>query len=281
MLLDLIRAAITDRIEHGATGITLSGGLDSSTVACLAPQDLPTFSAFYDVDGFDERRWSRLAAHPDHTEVEITPQDIVDNFDAILSNLRPPWQGPGAIGQFIFARRIRELRPEINVLLSGEGSDELFGGYARTMLAAGEPLPEGYEHYVPPADYPVDDLEAALEYDYARLPDLLAVDDQMAGPWGLEPRAPFTDDRIVNYALALPAKERVGKRHLRRAVRGVVPDEIIDRKNKLGFPIPFVKWSHEYAPLRNLMLDRLGYLPDPAKPFGRGWWYDACDKYAG
>lgn len=272
MLLDLIRSAIETRIEPGATGITLSGGLDSSTVACLADPDLPTFSAYYDLDGFDERQWSRLAAHRDHTEIEITAQDIADNLDAVMDALRPPWQGPGAIGQYIFARKIREARPEIRVLLSGEGSDELFGGYARTLLAAGEPLPAGYENYVPPADYPVHDLAAALAYDLDRLPDLLAVDDQMAMPHGFEPRAPFTDWDIWQYALALPPTERVGKRHLRAAVRGIVPDAIIDRTNKMGFPIPLVRWAHE-EPLRSMILDRLGWLPDFEKPWDRGWWY--------
>jgi len=271
-----LRSAISDRIDPGFTGITLSGGLDSSTVACLAPPELPTFSAYYPVPGFDEREWSRLVAHRDHVEIAIHPRDIVDNFDALVVHLRPPWQGPGAIGQYIFARRISELRPEIAVLLSGEGSDELFGGYARTLLAAGEPLPEGYEGYVPPADYPAHDLTAALKYDYDRLSDLLAVDDQMAGPFGLEPRAPFTDERIRAYALALPSSERVGKRHLRRLVRGIVPDAIIDRNNKMGFPIPLVRWAQE-EPVRSLVGDLLGYIPNPSKPWDRGWWYDLIE----
>lgn len=277
MLVDLIRAAIAARVLPGRTGITLSGGLDSSTIASLAPADLPTFSAYYDVPGFDERRYSRLVAHREHHEIAISPYDVVDNFDTMTPFLRRPWQGPGTVGQFIFARRINERRPDIRVLLSGEGSDELFGGYARTLLAAGEPLPVGYEHYVPPADYPVDDLEAALQYDLDRLPDLLAVDDQVASPWGFEARASFTDPSIVAYALDLPARQRVGKRHLRRAVRGIVPDAIIDRQDKMGMPIPLVRWAQE-EPLRSFIGDRLGYLPDPEAPWDRGWWYDLLDR---
>lgn len=276
-LIDLIRSAIYINEEPGVTGITLSGGLDSSTIASLAPQDIPTFSAFYDVPGFDERRYSRLVKHPEHYEVEITADDVVDSFDAMLPYLRRPWQGPGTIGQFIFAKRIKEHRPDLRVLLSGEGSDELFGGYARTLLAAGEALPWGYEDYRPPADYPVNDLVAALQYDLDRLPDLLAVDDQVAAPWGLEARASFTDPSVIAYALALPPTERVGKRHLRKMVRGIVPDTIIDRQDKMGMPIPLVRWSQE-EPLRSFIGDRLGYLPDPNKPWDRSWWYDLLDR---
>jgi asparagine synthetase B (glutamine-hydrolysing) len=130
----------------------------------------------------------------------------------------------------------------------------------------------GYEEYVAPADYPLDDLAAALQYDLDRLPNLLAVDEQMLGAFGVEGRAPFTDKRIVDYALALPPSERVGKRHLREAVRGIVPDRIIDRQEKMGFPIPLVAWAQE-EPVRTFVMDRLGYLPDPTKPWDRGWWY--------
>ena len=276
-LTDLIRSAIAARVEPGATAITLSGGLDSSTVAALADPSIPTFSAYYPVEGFDERRWSRLAAHADHTEFCITADDIADAMPGAIGAMQRPWQGPGALGQYAFAKKIREARPEIRVLLSGEGSDELFGGYARTLHAAGEPMPEGYENYVPPADYPVHDLEAALSYDYERLADLLAVDDQMAGPWGFEPRAPFTDPSIVAYALSLQPRQRVGKRHLRDAVRGIVPDEIIDRKNKMGFPIPLVRWAHENAALRYNVMYLLGYLPDLDRPYDRAWWYELIE----
>ena len=77
MLVDLIRSAIADRLT-GNVGIVLSGGLDSSTVACLAPQNLPTFTGYYGLPGFDERRYAHLAAHPEHHDIMITPEDFVD-----------------------------------------------------------------------------------------------------------------------------------------------------------------------------------------------------------
>lgn len=272
MLVDLLRTAIAERAT-GSVGIVLSGGLDSSTVSMLAPEPLPAFTGWYDAVGFDERRFARLAARGRHHEVRITPADFVRWFDAMARATRPPYQGMGAFGQFMVARYASDW---VDVVLSGEGSDELFGGYARTLLAAGEPLPVGYDGYQPPAGYPVDNLAAALDYDLARLPDLLAVDDQMCGAWGLESRAPFTDQRIVDYALALPPTERVGKRHLRAAVRGIVPDAIIDRTEKMGFPIPLVAWS-QTEPVRTFVHDRIGYLPDPTRPWDRAFWYELLD----
>jgi len=268
MLVDLLRSAIEYRTHGDYVGIVLSGGLDSSTVACLAPP-LPTFTGYYDAIGFDEREYARLVGKGRHHEILIRPTDFVDHFDAMVKHLRPPVMGMGTFGQYMVARYASQF---VDVVLSGEGSDELFGGYARTLMAAGEPAPVGYEDYTPPADYPLDDLAAALQYDLDRLPDLLAVDEQMLGAFGVEGRAPFTDQRIVDYALALPPGERVGKRHLRNAVRGIVPDRIIDRTEKMGFPIPLVAWAQE-EPVRTFVMDRLGYLPDPTKPWDRAWWY--------
>jgi asparagine synthetase B (glutamine-hydrolysing) len=270
VLVDLLRSAVSDRLD-GEVGIVLSGGLDSSTVAALAPP-LPTFTGWYDGIGFDERFYARLVGAGTHHEVQITPRDFVEHFDGMAAALTgvAREQGPGAFGQYMVARFASNY---VSVLLSGEGSDELFGGYARTLLAAGEPMPTGYEGYRPPEGYPAGNLAAALQYDLDRLPDLLAVDDQMCGAWGIEGRAPFTDPRIVEYALALPVTERVGKRHLRRAVRGIVPDPIIDRQSKMGFPIPWVGWAQR-EPVRTFVGDRLGYLPDPAKPWSRSPWRD-------
>lgn len=269
MLVPLLLDAIRDCLDDRPTGICLSGGLDSSTVAALAPAWLPTLTGYYDVPGFDERAHARRIAHRDHHEVEITPDDFVAWFDTFAQHVTGQW-GTGAFGQFMVSRHASALGLE--VLLSGEASDELFGGYARQAIVAGEQPPTGYEHYQLPADYPAT-LAGALVYDYERLPALLAVDDAMCAAWGIEARAPFNDARLHGYALALDPKERVQKRHLRDAVRGIVPDAIIDRRDKMGFPAPFVLWA-QTDPVRSFVLDRIGYVPDPARPWDRGWWYD-------
>lgn len=275
MLLDILRAAVSDSMEDGA-GVVLSGGLDSSTVAMLTPENTVCFTGYYDVPGYDEREYAALIPRP-HVYIEITPKDFVENFDSMLPHVPRPFQGPGTFGQYMVAKAVSQ---HTKVVLSGEGSDELFGGYARTLLAAGEPLPKGYENYKPPSDYPVDDLEEALLYDYDRLPDLLAVDEAMCGAWGIESRAPFTDDRVVDYALNLDPRQRVGKRHLRTAVYGLVPDEIINRRDKMGFPAPYAIWAQK-GPMRSFIYDRIRYLPNPNRPFDREWWYDLLEASIG
>lgn len=275
-LADLIQRAIDNLVEPDVTGIALSGGLDSSTVASLAPFELPTFTGWYDVPGFDEREYAHLVKHEEHHDVEIRARDFIHHFDDMKEALRPLKPGMGAFGQYMVARYIA-TNTNVKVVLSGEGSDELFGGYARQMIVAGEQPPEGYEDYVLPGNYPTD-LDGALRHDYDLLPALLAVDDQMLGAFGIAARAPFTDLRIVNYGLSLPNEERVGKRHLRERVRGIVPDAIIDRKDKRGFPAPLVHWANTDPDVRQFVGDRLGYLPDPDKPWDRGFWYDLLDQ---
>ena len=276
-LLDLIRAATDDLIDkHGPDrcGIVVSGGLDSSTVGCMAfclGYHLPLFTGFYDVPGFDESGWAQLVPGGNHHFIEIKPEDFVENFDAMAAAVKPPYQGMGTFGQYMVGKYIAE-NTDVKVVLSGEGSDELFGGYARLMAVAGWKLPDGYGSYKVPDDYPRD-VQAAIRYDFERLPDLLAVDDQCMAAHGLLAVAPFTDARIVAYAHGMGYLDRIGKAFLRRTVRGLVPDEIIDRTDKMGFPIPLVQWANEHPAVREFVEGRLGYLPDPAKPWDRAWFH--------
>lgn len=274
-LRSLIRQAVSDTIDPDNTGVVVSGGLDSSTVAAHA-DGLPMFTGYYDHPVYDERRFARLATTgaSEHHEILIGPQDFIDNFDQMVPHLQKPFQGMGTFGQYMVGKYIRD-NTNVKVVLSGEGSDELFGGYARLLKVAGEPLPDGYENYQPPADYPTT-VRGALAYDFVRLGDLLAVDDQCMAAHGLEARAPFTDVSIIEYALALEPAERVGKKTLKNAMRGIVDDRIIDRTDKMGFPIPLVEWAN--GACRDFVGDRIGYIPDADAPWDRGWWYDLLNS---
>ena len=269
----LIEQAVHDAVQAAERplGMLLSGGVDSSTVAAFAGS-LPTFTGYYPNAGFDERQYAIMAAKGVHTIIPITPEDFINHFDDMARHIDPFQVGPGVFGQWIVAARIAVRG--IKTVFSGEGGDELFGGYARLMYVAGHPLPDGYASYTPPPEYP-DTLEEALKYDWERLPVLMAADEQICKAWGITVTPPLMDKRVVEFALSLPPQERVGKKLLRAAMRGIVPDAILDRKDKKGFPTPFVYWAQE-EPVRSFVLERIGYIPDPSEPYARGWWYELC-----
>ena len=270
MLRDLIAYAVRKHVKPD-TGVLLSGGIDSSTVAYFAPE-LPAFTGFYRGERYDERPWASLMAKGrEWHEIEITPQDFAEHFDEMVERIGPPSEGPGTFGQYMVARYVTQ---HVSTVLSGEGGDELFGGYARLHIVAGVPVPEGYENYQLPAGYP-ETLAEALDFEWkVNLPALLAVDEKVNAAHGLTAIAPMTDGRVANYVLGRPDRERVGKVMLKDAMHGLLPDEILARKDKRGFPVPFVEWAH--GPLSEFFMDRIGYLPDPSKPWDRKYWYDLC-----
>jgi asparagine synthetase B (glutamine-hydrolysing) len=271
MLRDLIAAAVAKHVGPD-TGVLLSGGIDSSTVAHFAP-GLPLFTGYYEGAAYDERPWAKLvAAGRDWHQIKITPQDFVENIDGFLKAIRPPYEGPGAFGQYMVAKYVSQY---VSTVLSGEGGDELFGGYARLHLVAGVPVPQGFEDYRLPDGYPAD-LEEALQWEWdVNLPALLALDAQVTSAWGLKAVAPMAEDLgVISYAMNLPADMRVGKVAIKAAMRGLLPDEILNRKDKRGMPVPFVEWAN--VPLRDLFMDRIGYVPDILKPWDRKYWNDLC-----
>ena len=270
MLRDLLAAAVEKHVGPD-TGVLLSGGIDSSTVAYFAPE-LPLFTGYYQGAAYDERPWAILMSKGrEWHEIEITPQDFIDNIDACLAALEPPYAGPGTFGQFMVAK---EVSKHVSTVLSGEGGDELFGGYARLHLVAGVPPPDGYDDYQLPDGYP-GNLRAALDWEWrVNLPALLRVDEQVTRAHGLTAVAPMTDVRVANWVLGRPDKDRVGKKLLKDAMEGLLPPEILHRKDKRGFPVPYVEWAQ--GPLKEFLMERIGYVPDPSRPWDRKWWLDLC-----
>ena len=78
------------------------------------------------------------------------------------------------------------------------------------------------------------------------LPTVLAMDDRATAAYGIENRNPFLDHRIVEFAFRLPpelkAHNFLSKVILRQAMRGIVPDPILDRNEKMGLAVPVTRW---------------------------------------
>lgn len=106
------------------------------------------------------------------------------------------------------------------------------------------------------------DLNRALRSDLTRysIPQLLRYEDKNSMRWSIETRVPFLDYRLVEYAMSLPSgcKIRKGttKYILRKALRGLVPERILNRSDKIGFAAPDEDWlrSPEYASLMETLM---------------------------
>ncbi|MCB0509219.1 MAG: asparagine synthase (glutamine-hydrolyzing) [Chitinophagales bacterium] len=118
-------------------GSFLSGGIDSSVIATLAARhqtNLNTFSiGFTDNPYFDETKYANLVAKrikSNHTVFSLSNQDLYDNLHNILDYIDEPFADSSAIPVYILSRKTRE---KVTVALSGDGADEMFGGYNKHM----------------------------------------------------------------------------------------------------------------------------------------------------
>ncbi len=135
-LLQHLETSVQDRmISDVPLGAFLSGGTDSSAIVALASRhtsQLQTFSIGYqDEPLFDETPYARLVAKKfgtKHHVFSLTNDDIFESIMQLLSFLGEPFADSSAIPTFLLAQRTRQ---QVTVALSGDGSDELFGGYRR------------------------------------------------------------------------------------------------------------------------------------------------------
>lgn len=141
-----LNTALSDAVDRCLiadvpVGAHLSGGLDSSLVVALAARSHPeqqvqTFSAGFGDPRFDELPDARHASEilgTSHHEVVVSPEDFLSLWEPLT------WHRDGPISEAsdVAVYRLAELaREHVKVVLSGEGSDELFGGYPKHRFAA-------------------------------------------------------------------------------------------------------------------------------------------------
>ena len=118
-------------------GAFLSGGTDSSAVVSMASKfndNLNTFSIGYqDHEFFDETHYAELVARKfgtNHTTFSLSNDDLLDDLNNVLDYLDEPFGDSSAIPTYILSKRVSQ---SMKVALSGDGADELFGGYYKHL----------------------------------------------------------------------------------------------------------------------------------------------------
>ena len=113
-------------------GSFLSGGIDSTAIAALAKRHNPkllTFTTGFEREGYSEidvAAESAAAIGVEHITKVVTPQEMMDTLPLIVWYLDDPVADAALVPLYFIAR---EARKHVKVVLSGEGADELFGGY--------------------------------------------------------------------------------------------------------------------------------------------------------
>jgi len=338
-LLDSVDVHLRADVEVGAY---VSGGVDSSLVAALAHELRPhqRFQGFNGRfllgDAFDESRYAKALADERGMllhETDIGEDDFVENIAKVIYHLDQPVAGPGSFPQYMVSRAVRD---HIKVVLGGQGGDEIFGGYARYLLAYFEQCIKGaldgtmhsgsfvvtYESIIPNlrtlqqykpliqefwAEGIFDErdkryfrlinrsntfgnvidwklfrgtpsfedfraiywganvgkesyFDSMTHFDFKTLlPALLQVEDRMSMAHGIESRVPLLDHALVELVATIPANIKFQngelKRLLRHAFADKLPKAVLERKDKMGFPVPLQVWMRQGGKTREFLLD--------------------------
>ncbi len=174
----LVEAAVERRLEAEVPlGAFLSGGIDSTIVVGVMQRKLgqrvKTFSIGFSGDPrYDETHFARIAARAfdtDHTEFEVDARPASDLIDALVAAHDGPFGDSSAIPTWIVSRLTRQ---HVTVALTGDGGDELFGGYTRFhAAAAAQALPRALAqplhalaHRLPEGAHPKDVYARAVRF---------------------------------------------------------------------------------------------------------------------
>ncbi|WP_127783534.1 N-acetylglutaminylglutamine amidotransferase [Rhodococcus sp. X156] len=300
-LLDSLRTAVSRRmVADVPVGVLLSGGIDSSlVVALLAEQgqrDLATFSIGFDSAGGesgDEYAYSDLVANTfgtAHHQIHVDSARLLPAVEPTIAAMGEPMVSHDCVAFFLLSQ---EVSQHVKVVQSGQGADEVLGGYDWYPPLLGVPRADASEAYRAVfVDRPHDAIGSLLSAEYHLDHDVsadfvrahqqrpgasTAVDaalrldttvmlvddpvkrvDTMTMAWGLEARVPFLDHQFVELAATCPPELKLasgGKGVLKDASRALLPAAVVDR-TKGYFPVPGIR--HLDGGVLELVHDALG-----------------------
>jgi asparagine synthase (glutamine-hydrolysing) len=282
-----LREAVRKRSEVAdvPVGVLLSGGLDSSLLVALLAEcgvsDLRTFSVGFEdqpEEKGSEFEYSDLVVEryaTRHHKFLVPNSQVLERLPEAVDSMAEPMFGQDAVAFYLLSERVSR---EIKVVQSGQGADEVFGGYfwyprmlAETegsrlerfrrhyfdrdheeLLRLVDPVYRGGDHTAAYVEQRLADanaetfLDAVLKLDATTLivDDPVKRVDNMTMAWGLEARVPFLDHHLVEVAARCPPELRLredGKYPLKAIARALLPAAVIDRP-KGYFPMPALKY---------------------------------------
>ena len=285
-VLESLRVAVRRRLVSDVpVGVLLSGGLDSSLIVGLLAEEgqhgLATFSiGFESVGGEqgDEFAYSDVIARhfdTDHHRIPVATERMLPALDGAISAMAEPMVSHDAVAFYLLSQ---EVARSIKVVQSGQGADEVFGGYhwypplvdvqgsgvdeyaavffdrtydSLRAVVAPEYLADAdhsrafvEEHFAAPGAATAVDRALRLDTSVMLVDDPVKRVDNMTMAWGLEARVPFLDHELVELAAQCPPELKLaqgGKGVLKEAARSVIPADVIDRP-KGYFPVPALKY---------------------------------------
>lgn len=284
ILLDGLRAAVRRRLVADVpVGALLSGGVDSSLIVGLMSEagvrDLRTYNVgFEDVGGEkgNEFEYAEIVARAfgtRHERIFVPEAELLTRLPEAVEAMSEPMVSHDCIGFYLLSEAVSR---HSKVVQSGQGADEVFGGYHWYPRLAGSADPVGdylaafrdrdYDEYlrtVNPAWHGVDasaafvsasfnapgaadpvDKALRLDTTIMLVDDPVKRVDNMTMAFGLEARVPFLDHELVELAARIPARHKLahgGKGVLKEAARKLIPAAVIDRP-KGYFPVPALKY---------------------------------------
>ena len=282
-----LRQAVRIRSEVAdvPVGVLLSGGLDSSLLVALLAEagvaDLRTFSVGFEdtpEEAGSEFQYSDLVGErygTRHQKFLVPNGQVLQRLPEAIDAMAEPMFGQDAVAFYLLAEQVSR---QVKVVQSGQGADEVFGGYfwypRMQAERQGSPLERFRKHYFdrdqdeylrlisdpyaggdhtsaliaqrldePDAD---EFMDAVLRLDVTTLivDDPVKRVDNMTMAWGLEARVPFLDHQLVELVARCPPELKLregGKYPLKAMARGLLPDAVIDRP-KGYFPMPALKY---------------------------------------